>query len=232
MKVFGYCRVSSKDQNLERQVEAVKDFAKTNYKVDLTEDEKNQTLFCDKVSGKNFERPQWIELFKLLRNGDVLIVKELDRLGRNKDMILEVLNDLKDRGVVVRILDIPTTLIDFGSYGNDIAQNMMDMVNNVLIEVLSTIAEQERVKIKQRQTEGIQIAKDQGKYKGRQPITVDKLPKDFEKFYKKWKAKHITAVEFQKLAEINSRATLYRYIKLYEDSTKRSTSQIGLCCEI
>ena len=74
MKVFGYCRVSSKDQNLERQIEAVKDFAKINYKVDLTDDEKNQTLFCDKFSSKNFDRPQWIELFKLLRKDDVLIV--------------------------------------------------------------------------------------------------------------------------------------------------------------
>ena len=218
MKVFGYCRVSSKDQNLERQIEAVKEFAKNNYKVDLTE----ETLFCDKVSGKNFERPQWIELFKLLREGDVLIVKELDRLGRNKDMILEVLTDLKNRGVIVKILDIPTTLIDFCSYDNDIAKSMMDMVNNVLIEVLSTIAEQERVKIKKRQEEGIREAKKiEGKYKGRQPITVDKLPKDFKKLHQQWKDKSITAVQFQKLADINSRATLYRYIKLYEEALKK-----------
>ena len=221
MKVFGYCRVSSKDQNLERQIEAVKDFAKINYKVDLTDDEKNQTLFCDKISGKNFDRPQWIELFKLLRKDDVLIVKELDRLGRNKDMILEVLNDLKDRGVIVKILDIPTTLIDFGSYDNKIARDMMDMVNNVLIEVLSTIAEQERVKIKQRQAEGIQIAKDNGMYKGRQPLTVEKLPKKFAKLYRQWKNDNITSAQFQQLAGITSRATFYRYIKLYESSLKK-----------
>lgn len=216
MKVFGYCRVSSKDQNLERQIEAVKQFAKTNYKVDLTDDEKNQTLFCDKVSGKNFERPQWIELFKLLRKDDVLIVKELDRLGRNKDMILQVLNDLKDRGVIVKILDIPTTLIDFGSYGYDMAKNMMDMINNVLIEVLSTIAEQERLKTETRRDEGIKIAKEQGKYKGRQPLTVEKLPKDFGKLYRQWKEDKITSAQFQQLAGITSRATFYRYIKLYE----------------
>lgn len=218
MKVFGYCRVSSKDQNLERQIEAVKDFAKTNYKVDLTE----ETLFCDKVSGKNFERPQWIELFKLLREGDVLIVKELDRLGRNKDMILEVLTDLKNRGVIVKILDIPTTLINFGSYDNDIAKSMMEMVNNVLIEVLSTIAEQERVKIKQRQAEGIEIAKAEGKYKGRQPLTAEKLPKKFAKLYRQWKDDKITSAQFQQLAGITSRATFYRYIKLYENSLKRN----------
>lgn len=217
MKVFGYCRVSSKDQNLERQIEAVKEFAKNNYKVDLTE----ETLFCDKVSGKNFERPQWIELFKLLREGDVLIVKELDRLGRNKDMILEVLTDLKNRGVIVKILDIPTTLINFGAYHNDIAKSMMEMVNNVLIEVLSTIAEQERVKIKKRQAEGIKIAKAQGKYKGRQPLNVEKLPKNFAKLYRQWKEDKITSAQFQQLADITSRATFYRYIKLYENSLKK-----------
>ena len=119
-------------------------------------------------------------------------------------------------------MDIPTTLIDFGSYDNDIAKSMMDMVNNVLIEVLSTIAEQERVKIKKRQEEGIREAKKiEGKYKGRQPITVDKLPKDFKKLHQQWKDKSITAVQFQKLADINSRATLYRYIKLYEEALKK-----------
>lgn len=229
MKVFGYCRVSSKDQNLERQIEAVKEFAKKNYKVDLTEDEKNQTLFCDKISGKNFDRPQWNKLAdsNVLREGDVLIVKELDRLGRNKEMILEVLKDLKGRGVIIKILDIPTTLVDFGSYDNDIAKNMMDMVNNVLIEVLSTIAEQERVKIKKRQAEGIEIAKAQGKYKGRQPLNVDKLPKNFKKLYTQWKDDKITSAQFQKLAEVSSRATFYRYIKLYEESLKikRSVTQ-------
>ena len=219
MKVFGYCRVSSQEQNLERQIEAVSKFAKVNYKVDLIN---NKTLFCDKYSGKDFNRPNWVKLSNLLREGDVLIVKELDRLGRNKEMIHEVLKDLKNSGIIVKILDIPTTLIDFGSYDNDIAKSMMDMVNNVLIEVLSTIAEQERVKIKKRQEEGIREAKKiEGKYKGRQSITVDKLPKDFKKLHQQWKDKSITAVQFQKLADINSRATLYRYIKLYEEALKK-----------
>lgn len=219
MKVFGYCRVSSQDQNLERQIEAVSEFAKANYKVDLIDD---KNLFCDKYSGKDFNRPNWIKLSNLLREGDVLIVKELDRLGRNKEMIHEVLKDLKNSGIIVKILDIPTTLIDFGSYDNDIAKSMMDMINNVLIEVLSTIAEQERVKIKQRQAEGIKIAKDEGKYKGRQPLTVDKLPKDFGKLHAQWKEDKITSTQFQKLAEVSSRATFYRYIKLYEESLKKN----------
>lgn len=221
MKVFGYCRVSSQDQNLERQIEAVREFARINYKVELIE---NETLFCDKYSGKDFERPQWGKLAdsNILREGDILIIKELDRLGRNKEMILEVLNNLKKRGVTVKILDIPTTLIDLSQYGDGIAKEMMKMVNNVLIEVLGTIAEQERVKIKQRQAEGIREAKKiEGKYKGRQPITVDKLPKDFAKLHSQWKEDKITSAQFQKLAEVSSRATFYRYIKLYEDSLKK-----------
>lgn len=218
MKVFGYCRVSSQDQNLERQIEVVSDFAKTNYKVELIPDE---NLFWDKYSGKDFNRPRWIELFKVLREGDVLIVKELDRLGRNKEMVLEVLKNLKARKVIVNILDVPTTLINLEGYDNDIAKSMMDMINNVLIEVLSTIAEQERVKIKQRQAEGIKIAKEQGKYKGRRPLTVNNLPKDFKYLYNQWRDNRITAVQFQKLADINSRATLYRYINLYEESLNK-----------
>lgn len=136
-------------------------------------------------------------------------------------MIHEVLNNFKKRGVTVRILDIPTTLIDLSQYGDDIAKDMMKMVNNVLIEVLGTIAEQERVKIKQRQAEGIKIAKAEGKYKGRQPLTADKLPKGFGGLYQQWEDRRITAVQFQKLADINSRATLYRYISLYEESLKK-----------
>lgn len=221
MKVFGYCRVSSKDQNLERQIEAVSQYAKLNYNVTLIEGE---TLFCDKKSGKDFDRPEWLKLINpnTLRAGDVLIVKELDRLGRNKEMIHEVLGELKQRGVTIRILDIPTTLMDFGSHDDPTAKSMMKMVNNLLIEVLGTIAEQERLKIGKRREEGIKIAKEQGKYKGREVVTIasllknGKISKDFPKLYRQWKDKQITSAQFQKLAEVESRASFYRYIKLYE----------------
>lgn len=217
--IFAYSRISSIDQNLIRQTEFLKDYVKTNFKVDLIEGE---TLFCDEMSGKNFNRPAWEELIGKLREGDVLIVKEMDRLGRNKQMILETLQLLQKKKVKVQILDIPTTLVDLSSYEDGIAKAMMEMVNNLLIEVFSTMAEQERVKIRQRQAEGIKQAKKNNpeKYRGRKPMTADKLPNNFAKLYKQWKDGNITAVQFTKLAELNSRTTLYKYIKLYEDLLK------------
>ena len=158
-KIFGYCRVSSIEQNVERQIEAVSKFALEKYNVELDEDD---SLFIDKCSGKDFKRDEWIRLEMQLRQDDVLIIKELDRLGRNKEMITEVLQYLRRKKVRVHILDVPTTLIDFDSYGNEIANAMMDMINNLLVEVMATIAENERVKIRQRKAEGIALAKARG----------------------------------------------------------------------
>lgn len=216
MEVFIYARVSSKDQNLERQLQALQEYATRTYKVVVDEEH----TFTDKISGSTFQRDGLDELLGKLRKNDVLIIKELDRLGRDKIMIHETLNTLKVKGVRVNILDIPTTLIDLSQYGNDMAQAMFEMINNVLIEVLGTIAEQERVKIKKRQAEGIAIAKKQGKYKGRKSITIDELPSEFPKLYKQWKNEQINATQFTKLLNIKSRTTLYKYIKLFESEAK------------
>lgn len=207
--IFGYVRVSTKEQNLERQIKALLDYDKT-----LEED----NIFIDKQSGKDFNRDNYLKLKEKLRHGDVLIIKELDRLGRNKKMVLDELNYFKDLGVRVKVLDVPTTLMDLDSFGNEVANAMMDMINNLLIEVLSTIAEQERIKIKQRQAEGIEIAKQEGKYKGRKAVTEKDLPKDFPKLYKQWESKSINATQFTKLLGLKSRTTLYKYIKIYEAS--------------
>ena len=107
---------------------------------------------------------------------------------------------------------MPTTLIDLDSFGNEVANAMMEMINNLLIEVLSTIAEQERVKIKQRQSEGIAIAKQEGKYKGRKAVTEEDLPKNFSKLYKQWKDKSINVTQFTQLLGLKSRTTLYKNI--------------------
>ena len=195
-KIFGYCRVSSIEQNVERQIEAVSKFALEKYNVELDEDD---SLFIDKCSGKDFKRDEWIRLEMQLRQDDVLIIKELDRLGRNKEMITEVLQYLRRKKVRVHILDVPTTLIDFDSYGNEIANAMMDMINNLLVEVMATIAENERVKIRQRQAEGIALAKARGVYKGRKSVTAEDLPKEFPRLYVKWKRGYITALEFTQL---------------------------------
>lgn len=173
-------------------------------------------IFIDKQSGKDFERVKYLELKSKARKGDTIIIKEMDRLGRNKQMIKEELEFFKDRDIRIVILDIPTTTMDLSQFGEGMAKSMIEMINNILIEVLSTIAEEERKKIKQRQAEGIAIAKENGVYKGRKSITKNELPKEFSKLYRQWKSEDINATQFAKLLGVKSRTTLYKYIRVYE----------------
>ena len=164
--IYFYARVSSKDQNLDRQLEAAKSFKNID------------KVFADMQSGKNFDRPEYIKLKDSVQSGDEIIIKELDRLGRNKEGIKEEIKWFKDRGVVLRILDVPTTLIDF--QGQDW---IADMVNNILIEVLGAIAQNERERTRKRQREGIDIALSKGIKFGRPNKKVngyDKLMKQVE----------------------------------------------------
>ena len=138
--IYHYCRVSSKDQKLDRQLAA------------LAEYKQADQVFSDKQSGKNFDRTEYQAMKKLVTAGDEVIVKELDRLGRNKDAVKKELEWFRERGVVVRSLDIPTTLMEVG----DGQEWITDMLNNIMIEVIGAFAEQERNKIKQRQREGIE----------------------------------------------------------------------------
>lgn len=198
--IFGYVRVSSKDQNESRQIKALTDYCKQ-----LT----NESIYIDKQSGKDFNRNNYQELKKKLREGDTLIIKELDRLGRNKEMVKQELEYFKNNKIRVKILNIPTTLMDLPKEN----EWVFEMINNILVEVLAAIAEEERSKIRVRQAEGIAIAKAEGKYKGRPQA---ELPKDFERLYRQWKDNRISATQFAKLLELKSRTTLYKYIRKYE----------------
>lgn len=145
--IYGYMRVSTKSQNLNRQEDALLEFGV-----------EKDNIFADKESGKNFDREKYQEMKSILKRNDVLVIKELDRLGRNKEMVKEELEYFKNNGIRVKILNIPTTLIDFPEG----QEWVMDMVNNILLEVMSSIAEEERKKIKTRQAEGIAAAKAGG----------------------------------------------------------------------
>ncbi|WP_236896343.1 recombinase family protein [Clostridium beijerinckii] len=208
---FAYLRVSSVEQNQGRQLEGIKDYCKRE-SIELNED----NIFLDKQSGKDFTREKYLEMKSKLRGKDVLIVYEMDRLGRNKQMIKEELEWFRTNNIRIIILDIPTTQVNLDKFEEGIAKSMLDMINNVLIEVLSTIAEEERKKIKKRQAEGIAIAKAEGKYKGRKSVSKEDLPKDFGRLYKQWKHDKISAVQFSSLLNLKSRTTLYKYIKIYE----------------
>lgn len=144
-RIYGYARVSSREQNEDRQLEALMKFGVP-----------EQNIIIDKCSGNDTEREGYQYLKRqILRKGDTLVIKELDRLSRNKSDIKRELEQFKEMGVRVKILDIPTTLTDFP------AEQMwvMDMINSILIEVLGSIAENERNKIRLRQREGIEAAK-------------------------------------------------------------------------
>ena len=129
-KIYGYARVSSSGQNLDRQIEALKQYVP------------EENLVTDKKSGKNLEREGYQALKGALglRQRDVLSVKSLDRLSRNKSEMQEELRWMKEKGIQLRVLDLPTTMVDFGEG----QEWIREMVTNVLIEVLSSIAEEER----------------------------------------------------------------------------------------
>ena len=144
-RIYGYARVSSREQNEDRQIEALKSFGVP-----------EGNIIIDKASGKDTERVGYQYMKQqILRKGDTLVIKELDRLSRNKSDIKHELEHFKDMGIRVKILDIPTTLTDFPPE----QMWVMDMINSILIEVLGSIAENERNKIRIRQREGIAAAK-------------------------------------------------------------------------
>jgi DNA invertase Pin-like site-specific DNA recombinase len=199
-KVYGYARVSSKEQNLDRQIIALKEHGV---------EEKN--IKWDKESGKDFDRESY-KLLKneLLRSNDILVIKELDRLGRNKGEIKKELDYFKEHHIRVKILNIPTTLIDIPE-GNDW---VIDMVNNILIEVLGAIAEEERLKIRKRQREGIDALKERngGRGIGRPAI---EYPVNWKEVYDKLKGKEINVKEAMGLLNMK-RTSFYKLMKKYE----------------
>lgn len=199
---YGYLRVSTKEQSEGRQIAELIKYVDT------------QNIFIDKSSGRNFERPNYILLKEKIKSGDEIYFKELDRLGRNKKSMKEELEYFKKKGVIVRILDIPTTLMDFKEFG-ELQKSIMEMVNTILIEVLSTQAETELQKIKKRQREGIEIAKEEGRYVNCGRKTLEKIDKNFIILYEQWKNGNITAKSFSKMMNCST-STLYRYIKKYE----------------
>lgn len=178
-KTFGYCRVSSSMQNEDRQVEAM---------LDIGIDERN--IFTDKASGKDFERPQYQMLKNQLREGDVLVIKSIDRLGRNYKQIVEewkeITNNIKAH---IRVIDMP--VLDTTRTEGLIGQ----VISDIVLQLLGYVAEQERAFIKQRQAEGIKIAKEKGKRLGKPPI---QYPENWHEVYKIWQNQEITAREAMK----------------------------------
>lgn len=146
MAKIGYARVSSKEQNLDRQLQALQGVSK---------------VFSDKLSGQSVERPQLQAMLNYIREGDIVIVTELDRLGRNNKELTELMNQIQIKGATLEVLNLPSM--------NGIEdENLRRLINSLVIELYKYQAESERKKIKERQAQGIEIAKKKGKFKGRQ----------------------------------------------------------------
>lgn len=176
-RTFYYARVSTKEQNLGRQIAAFMELGATD----------RGDIIRDKESGKNLDRAGYIGLRNaMLRRGDTLVIKSLDRLSRNKTDIKNELQYFKDNGIRLKVLDLPTTMMDLPEG----QEWVFDMVNNILIEVLGTIAEQERKTIRERQAGGIARAKEEGKHLGRPALA---FPDNWNEVYAQWERKEITA---------------------------------------
>ena len=197
-KSFAYARVSSRDQNLARQLESLKQYVPD-----------DRDIFVDKQSGKNTDRPGLQLLLHLLRSGDTLYLHSLDRLGRNKEDIKNILRELKEKKVIVRILDLPTSMV---TTDDEVTGATMEMVNNLLIEVLGYVAEMERRNIRKRQEEGIEIAKEKGVKFGRKKLP---WPETWEEDYIRWKSKGCTAMSLIKKYGWNS-TSFYRKVQEWE----------------
>lgn len=173
MSVYGYIRVSSRDQNEERQTIALKE-------VGVSECD----IYSDKRSGKDFDRPQYKKLLRKLKKDDLLYIKSIDRLGRNYEEIQWQWRLLtKEKGIDIVVLDMP--LLDTRR-GKDL---MGTFLSDIVLQVLSFVAENERTNIRQRQAEGIAAAKAKGVRFGRPPLP---LPDSFYEVHKAWRGKKMT----------------------------------------
>lgn len=193
---WGYARISSMTQHEDRQIKKIKEFGL---------EERN--IIVDKESGKNLERDGYQLLkTKLLRAGDTLVIEELDRLARKKIDIKRELEEFKEAGVRVKILDIPTTLTEF----KEETKWIQEMITNILIEVLGGFAEEERRKILKRQREGIDVALEKGVKFGRPQVQV---PEDWERVIALVENKEITSVEAMSLLNLK-KTTYYKLRKM------------------
>ena len=207
-KIVGYARVSTSEQNLDRQLQALSQYVEPDM------------IVTDKASGKSLSRPGYQSLkvgIGKLVEGDTLYIKSLDRLSRNKEDLKKELQYFKDKGIKVKILDMPTTMTDFPAEQAWIG----DMITNIMIEVLSSIAQNERETTRQRQLEGLaamptdstgkKISRRTGKPVGRPPVTY---PKKWESVYNDWQEKKITARQAMRLLNLKPNS-FYKLVNQY-----------------
>jgi DNA invertase Pin-like site-specific DNA recombinase len=197
--IYGYVRVSTKEQNEDRQMIALRE-------MDVPE----KNIYIDKQSGKDFDRPQYRRLVRRMKKDDLLYIKSIDRLGRNYEEIQNQWRILtKEKGVDIVVLDMP--LLDTRR-GKDLVGTFL---SDIVLQVLSFVAENERTNIRQRQAEGIEAAKARGIRFGRPPAP---LPENFHEVYQQWRAKKISVGEAAEKCGM-PRSTFFYRAQVYENST-------------
>lgn len=204
--IYGYIRVSTKEQNEQRQLHKM-----------MERGVEARRIFVDKASGRHFDRPQYQLLRKILSKGDIVYIDALDRMGRNYD---EVISEWKyiTRELQADIVVLENeTLFDSRKFRD--MGDMGRLMEDQFLSLLSYVADQERKKIRQRQAEGIAVARSQGKHLGRPPFNLSTLSQKqlfiIEETYPKWKKREITSVKFMELLEFKKN-TFYKILKEYE----------------
>lgn len=192
--IIGYCRVSTKDQDLTRQEESLKAYG-------------CERIYSDKATGKNFNRPQYNAMKEALREGDTLVVHEFDRLGRNKKLTLKELQYFKDNKIRLVALNLPTTQVDYKD------NLMMDTINNIVIELYTMMAQQEIETREKRQAEGIKVALENGVKFGRKEV---EYPSKWNSVIKLVEAKEINNVEAMEMLGLK-KTTYYKLLKQYKE---------------
>jgi DNA invertase Pin-like site-specific DNA recombinase len=202
MKTFGYIRVSSKDQKEDRQIKKM-----------LDKGINERDLLIDKVSGKNFERPGYQSLKRMVREGDTVVFDSITRMGRNMNDTMREYEWFVENGINLCFIEEP--MINTNNDSDDI---MKQAIQKIILTMLTAFAEKEREEIKTRQAEGIAVAKRKKGVKFGRPSL--KIPSNWDKNYKEWKKGNITAQKFAQNVDM-SIATFYRKLKQYEKDKKK-----------
>lgn len=195
-RIYGYIRVSTREQNIERQMLSL-----------LESGIHKKDIYVDKQSGKNFQRPAYTKMMRRVREGDLIVVKSIDRLGRNYQEIMEQWRVItKEKGADICIQDMP--LLDTTKTKDLLGT----FISDIVLQLLSFVAENERDNIRQRQAEGIAAAKARGVQFGKPMIP---MPENFPELYEQWDADLISIKEFGNLCNMG-RSTLYKRIAEYK----------------
>lgn len=216
MSIYGYHRTSTTDQHLDRGITEITEYCNS-HNISLVK------IFTDQQTGKNFNRPRYQVMKEdVLRSGDILIITELDRLGRNKRDTMKEIQYFKEHNIRLMVLELPTTLIDLSSMKEITAKMMLECINNMMLELYASMAQAEIEKKEKRQAEGISEMKRRGEWEryGRpKAMDFDTFSKNYERVLKG------EVKPFELIDELGlTKPTYYRYKQQYESKHKNQTN--------